>query len=170
MADGTPTTPLAQAYRAYERFEGQLSAAMDQLVATNGFADLLATSATTVMALTRLANGTVDRFVRSTRLAARQDVTQLARQLARTEDKLERLLQAVEDLQGRLDAAQQEAAQQEAMDGGALGWPEESEQPEGDRPGSRPQARVNGRVARSRPTAAARRRRPDERTEGEGPS
>ena len=99
-----PTTPLEQAYRAYERFEGQLSAAMDQLVATNGFADLLATSATTVMALTRLANGTVDRFVRSTRLAARQDVVGLARQLARTEDKLERLLQAVEELQDRLDA------------------------------------------------------------------
>lgn len=103
MAD--ETTPLGQAYSAYERLEGQLSVALEKLVATNGFADLLATSATNVMAMTRLANGAVDRVVRTTRLAARHDVTELARQLARTEAKLERLLQVVEDVQGRLDAA-----------------------------------------------------------------
>lgn len=104
MADGI--TPLGQAYRAYEQLEGQLSVALDRLVATNGFADLLATSATNVMALTRRVNGTMDLMVRSTRLAARRDVTDLARQLARTEDKLERLLQAVEGLQAQLDQAE----------------------------------------------------------------
>jgi hypothetical protein len=101
---------LTQAYQAYERLEAQLSVALDKLVATNGFADLLATSATNVMALTRLANGTVDRVVRTTRLAARHDVTELARQLARTEAKLERLLQVVESLQGQLEAADAEPA------------------------------------------------------------
>ncbi|HEX2806324.1 MAG TPA: hypothetical protein VHN80_09155 [Kineosporiaceae bacterium] len=94
---------MGQAYRAYEQLEGRLSTALDQLVSSNGFADLLASSATNAMALTRLANGTVDQAVRATRLAARTDVTNLARQLARTEDKLERLLQAVEALQARLD-------------------------------------------------------------------
>ncbi|HEY6795744.1 MAG TPA: hypothetical protein VI248_13780 [Kineosporiaceae bacterium] len=104
MAEGTTplATPLATAYRAYEQFEAQLAAALDHVVATNGFADLLATTATNVMALTRIVNGSVDRMVRSTRLAARQDVTDLARQLARTEDKLERLLQAVESVQEQL--------------------------------------------------------------------
>jgi BMFP domain-containing protein YqiC len=97
------TTPLGQAYKAYEQLEGRLSTALDQLVGSNGFADLLASSATNVMALTRVANGTVDQAVRATRLAVRKDVTDLARQLARTEDKLERLLQAVEALQARLD-------------------------------------------------------------------
>jgi hypothetical protein len=106
VADETP--PLAQAYAAYEQLEGRLSTALDKVVATNAFADLLATSATNVMAVTRLANGTVDRAVRTTRLAARTDVTDLARQLARTEEKLERLLQLVEALGDRLD--QQEAA------------------------------------------------------------
>ena len=101
MAD--EATPLGQAYRAYEQLESRLSTALDQLVGSNGFADLLASSATNAMALTRLANGTVDQAVRATRLAARTDVTNLARQLARTEDKLERLLQAVEALQSRLD-------------------------------------------------------------------
>lgn len=138
MAEGT--TPLAQAYRAYEQFEGQLSAALDQLVATNGFADLLATSATNVMALTRVVNGAVDRLVRSTRLAARQDVTDLARQLARTEDKLERLLQAVRQLQDDLDAGRGA----EAGTAGATGTA----------PSADPAA-----AARPRPTAAAARTR-----------
>jgi hypothetical protein len=98
------TTPLTQAYRAYEQLEAQLATALEQLVATDGFADLLATSATNMMAATRIANVTMDRMVRSTRLATHQDVVELARQLARTEDKLERLLQAVEELGDRVDA------------------------------------------------------------------
>jgi len=139
VADGT--TPLAQAYHAYEQLEGRLSTALDQLVATNGFADLLATSATNVMAMTRLANGSVDRIVRSTRLAARQDVTELARQLARTEDKLERLLQAVELLQERLDAVATDGADRGAVPTTAP-----------------PTATVNGRVSRARATASTARR------------
>jgi len=102
-----PTDPMASAYAAYEQLESRLSTAMDQLVATNGFAELFTTSATTVMALTRMVNGAIDRAARSTRLAARQDVTSLARQLARTEDKLERLLQAVEGIQDQLDLQEQ---------------------------------------------------------------
>jgi hypothetical protein len=102
-----PTDPMASAYAAYEQLESRLSTAMDQLVATNGFAELFTTSATTMMALTRMVNGAIDRAARSTRLAARQDVTSLARQLARTEDKLERLLQAVEGIQDQLDLQEQ---------------------------------------------------------------
>ena len=94
---------LGQVYRAYEQLEGLASSALEQLVATNGFADLMATSATNAMALTRLVNERVDQAVRATRLASRRDVVDLARQLGRTEDKLERLLQAVEKLQSRLD-------------------------------------------------------------------
>jgi len=139
VADGT--TPLAQAYRTYEQFEGQLSTALDQLVATNGFADLLATSATTVMAMTRLVNGAVDRAVRSTRLAARQDVTELARQLARTEDKLERLLELVEQLQ--------ESA-------GPVSPPTTA--PAAAASAQAPASGANGTSGRPRATAAARRR------------
>ncbi|MFZ0159863.1 MAG: hypothetical protein WAL50_12605 [Kineosporiaceae bacterium] len=102
-----PTDPMASAYAAYEQLESRLSTAMDQLVATNGFAELFTTSATTMMALSRMVNGAIDRAARSTRLAARQDVTSLARQLARTEDKLERLLQAVEGIQDQLDLQEQ---------------------------------------------------------------
>jgi BMFP domain-containing protein YqiC len=103
--DGASADPLAQAYAAYEQLEGRLSTAMDRLVATNGFAEIFTTSATNLMAIMRIVNGGVDQAVRMTRLAVRQDITGLARQLARTEDKLERLLQAVEQLEARLDAA-----------------------------------------------------------------
>jgi hypothetical protein len=96
--------PLASAYERYEQFESRLSSAMDQLVATNGFAELFTTSASVMMSLTRHVNGAIDEAVRVTRLAARQDVTSLARQLARTEDKLERMLQLVEDVSHRLEA------------------------------------------------------------------
>ena len=97
-----PTDPLAGAYAAYEQLEAKLSTAMDQLVATNGFAELFTTTATTMMAATKMANDAIDQVVRATRLAARQDVTSLAKQLARTEDKLERMLQAIEAIEDRL--------------------------------------------------------------------
>lgn len=99
-----PNDPVAQAYAAYEQLEGKLSTAMDSLVATNGFAELFTTSATNVMALVRMANGAVDQAVKVTRLAAKEDLVGLARQLARTEDKIERLLQLVESLEARLAA------------------------------------------------------------------
>ncbi len=120
MIDVTqPTDPLAGAYAAYEQFESRLSTAMDQLVATNGFAELFTTSASVVLSMTRMANGALDEAVRATRLAARQDVTALARQLGRTEDKLERLLQLVEDVSDRLEVL--EAGQQGAPGGGQNG-------------------------------------------------
>jgi hypothetical protein len=48
--------------------------------------------------------------VRNLRLAGRRDVTSLARQLARTEDKLERVLQEVERLQEQLTDAERSSA------------------------------------------------------------
>ena len=168
MAD--ETTPLGQAYKAYEQLEGRLSTALDQLVGTNGFADLLASSATNAMALTRLANGTVDQAVRATRLAARTDVTNLARQLARTEDKLERLLQAVEALQARLDeVAPAVAARGEVSSATSRGVREAASTPPqapvsgggSDSAGSNGSARksANG-TPRSRSTAASKRGAP----------
>jgi hypothetical protein len=44
--------------------------------------------------------------LRNLRLAGRADVTRLARQLHRTEDKLERLLQEVEELHAELACGQ----------------------------------------------------------------
>jgi uncharacterized protein YlxW (UPF0749 family) len=95
-------TPLTKLYALYEQAEAKAAALAEQAVASGAFAELLATTATNVMAVAGVVNAVVDRGVRATRLAARADVVGLARQLARTEDKLERLLQEVEELSARL--------------------------------------------------------------------
>jgi hypothetical protein len=59
-----------------------------------------------VMGVTQIATGAIDLVVRNLRVAGRPDVTRLARQIARTEDKLELVLQEVERLTERLEALQ----------------------------------------------------------------
>src|ERR1022692_3339018 len=95
--------PLARIYRRYVEVETRAASALESLVGSNAFGELLAMSASNAMALVRHANGGLDRGVRALRVAGRADVAELARQLARTEDKLERMLQLVEELEGRLD-------------------------------------------------------------------
>src|SRR5450432_3879295 len=94
--------PLSRIYRLYVDVEKRAASALESLVGTDAFGELLATSASNAMALARLANGGIDRGVRALRVAGRADVADLARQNARTEDKLERMLQLVEELEGRL--------------------------------------------------------------------
>jgi hypothetical protein len=86
----------------YEEAESRTAAAMEELVRGEGFGELLARVTENVMALTRISQGALDLAVRNLRLAGRADVVRLGRQLARTEDKLERVLQEVERLEGRL--------------------------------------------------------------------
>ena len=57
-----------------------------------------------VAALTRIGSDWADLVIRNVRLAGRADVTRLARQLRRNEDKLERVLQEVEGLRDELAA------------------------------------------------------------------
>lgn len=95
-------TPLTTLYSLYERAEAKAAALAEQAVASSAFAELLATTATNALAVAGTLNAVVDRGVRATRVAARADVVGLARQLARTEDKLERVLQEVEALSARL--------------------------------------------------------------------
>jgi hypothetical protein len=63
---------------------------------------LLARSAENVAAIARIGSDFADLVPRNLRLAGRADVTRIARQLDRTEDKLERLLREVEELRDEL--------------------------------------------------------------------
>ncbi len=101
MADAR--IPFAPVYRLYVEVETRAASALESVVGSNAFGELLATSASNAMALARLANGGIDRAVRVLRVAGRADITALARQAGRTEDKLERMLQLVEQLEERLD-------------------------------------------------------------------
>jgi hypothetical protein len=84
--------------RAHEEAEAQTARAFEQLVSRDSFGELLARMTENVVALTKLSSDFFDLVLRNLRIAGRQDVTRLARQLGRTEDKLELLLQEVERL------------------------------------------------------------------------
>jgi hypothetical protein len=99
MADASPTAgPDAQVRALFEQTESGTARAFEELVSKPSFGVLLARSAENVAALTRIGADFGDLVLRNLRLAGRADVTRLSRQLHRTEDKLERLLQEVEEL------------------------------------------------------------------------
>jgi hypothetical protein len=86
----------------YEESESRAARALEELVSKPSFAVLLARTAENVAAIARIGADSADLVLRNLRLAGRADVTRLARQLGRTEDKLERLLQEVEELRNEL--------------------------------------------------------------------
>jgi len=88
--------------QALEDAEKRTAGAMEQVVHSNAFGELLARSTENVMGLTRIGFDTFDLVIRNLRLAGRKDVARLGTQLGRTEDKLERVLQEVEDLRDAL--------------------------------------------------------------------
>jgi hypothetical protein len=100
--DGGAPSPEQQVRVLYEQTESQTASALEQLVSKPSFGRLMATTAENVAALSRIGSEIADLVLRNLRLAGRADVVRLARQLHRTEDKLERLLQEVETLRDEL--------------------------------------------------------------------
>ena len=100
MADGRngAQTPEEQVRALFEETETSTAKAFEELVSKPSFGRLLALSAENTAALTRMAFDGIDLVWRNLRLAGRADVVRLSRQLHRTEDKLERVLQEVEIL------------------------------------------------------------------------
>ena len=111
MADDRgSSTPAEQVARLYEQAESQAAEAGERLVGSHGFASLLGQLAENAAALTKLSNDAMDLVVRNLRLAGRRDVVRLARQLARTEDKLERVLQELEEVRDQLRVRDEQAS------------------------------------------------------------
>ena len=103
----------------YEQAESAAAKAFEEMVAKGSIGRLLAMTAENVAALTRLGSDMADLVLRNMRLAGRADITRLARQLYRTEDKLERVLQEVEELRDEL-ARERGAPSDEARDPGRV--------------------------------------------------
>jgi hypothetical protein len=99
---GAKPSPEEHARAVYEEAESSTARAFEEFVSKPSFGALLARSAENVAALTRIGSDFADLVVRNLRIAGRADVTRLARQLYRTEDKLERVLQEVEGLRDEL--------------------------------------------------------------------
>lgn len=106
MADDGRSNPSQEVRRLYEEAETRTAEAFEELVSLGSFGELLARLTENVVGATRIATDVFDLILRNLRLAGRQDVTRLARQLARTEDKLELVLQEVERLQDELGGSQ----------------------------------------------------------------
>jgi hypothetical protein len=102
-ADRDAPSPAEQVARLYEQAESEAAKASERLVGSAGFASLLGQLAENTAALTKLSGDALDLVLRNLRLAGRRDIIRLSRQLARTEDKLERVLQEVEAVRDRLE-------------------------------------------------------------------
>jgi hypothetical protein len=95
-------SPEEQVRALFEEAESGAAKAFEELVSKPSFGRLIALSAENTAALTRMAFDGVDLLWRNLRLAGRADIVRLSRQLHRTEDKLERVLQEVESLRDEL--------------------------------------------------------------------
>ncbi|HEY4829591.1 MAG TPA: hypothetical protein VIH85_22700 [Solirubrobacteraceae bacterium] len=95
-------SPEEQVRALFEEAESSAAKAFEQLVSKPSFGRLLAMSAENVAAVTRISFDAVDLLWRNLRLAGRADIVRLSRQLHRTEDKLERVLQEVEILRDEM--------------------------------------------------------------------
>jgi hypothetical protein len=108
MGEDRETTPEEQVRRLFGEAEKRSAQAMEELVHRDSFGELLARVTENVMGLTKIGFDVLDLTVRNLRIAGRADLVRLGRQLARNEDKLERVLQEVETLQeqvGGLEAS-----------------------------------------------------------------
>ena len=102
MAEDRPS-PADEARRLYEDAESRMAKAAERAVSRDSFGELLAMATENVVALTRMGFDAMDLVWSNLRLAGRRDVTRLARQLGRTEDKLELVLQEVERLRAQIE-------------------------------------------------------------------
>ena len=110
MAEDSPT-PEQEARRLHEEAEARVAKAAERVVSRDSFGELLAMATENVVALTRMSFDALDLVWSNLRLAGRRDITRLARQLGRTEDKLEQVLQEVERLREQIDASRDNGAQ-----------------------------------------------------------
>jgi hypothetical protein len=90
--------PQGDAKRLYQDAESELSDVAEDFVSRPRFANTLALAAENVAATTKIAGEAFDLALRNFRIAGRRDLVILAKQLGRTEDKLERVLQEIEAL------------------------------------------------------------------------
>ncbi|MEA2386963.1 MAG: hypothetical protein QOJ22_1137 [Thermoleophilaceae bacterium] len=78
--------------------EKRTANAVEELVQSDSFGEILARLTQNVMGVTKIGFDVLDMTVRNLRLVGRPDMIRLGQQLARNEDKLERVLQEVESL------------------------------------------------------------------------
>jgi hypothetical protein len=109
MAEQRPT-PEEEARRLYDETEARVAKAAERVVSRESFGEVLAMATENVVALTRIGFEAMDLVWSNLRLAGRRDITRLAKQIGRTEDKLEQVLQEVEALREQVDISRDNGA------------------------------------------------------------
>jgi uncharacterized membrane protein YgcG len=118
--DGAPApTPDQEVRRLYEEAESRMAKATERVVSRDSFGELLAMVTENVVALTRIGNEAMDLVLRNLRVASRQDINRLTRALGRTEDKLEQVLQEVEELRDELGSGSRNGTSRSRSGGGS---------------------------------------------------
>jgi hypothetical protein len=102
VPDDSPT-PEQEVRRLNEEAEARVAKAAERVVSRDSFGELLAMATENIVALTRMSFDGLDLVWSNLRLAGRRDITRLARQVSRTEDKLELVLQEVERLRDQVE-------------------------------------------------------------------
>src|SRR3954454_5154754 len=97
-----PPSPDQEVRRLYEEAESRVAKAAERVVSRDSFGELLAMATENVVSLPRIGHEPMDLVLRNLRVASRQDINRLTRALGRTEDKLEQVLQEVEELRDEL--------------------------------------------------------------------
>jgi hypothetical protein len=90
------------------KFESAAAEKAESAVSGRGFATVLGWAAENVLAVARIGSDVADLAIRNLRLAGRRDLARLGVQQARTEDKLEQLLQEVERLEVELRSSREQ--------------------------------------------------------------
>src|SRR3954465_11303511 len=117
--DGAPApTPDQEVRRLYEEAESRVAKAAERVVSRDSFGELLAMVTENVVSLTRIGNEAMDLVLRNLRVASRQDINRLTRALGRTEDKLEKALQEVEELRDELSSPSKSNGTSRSRSGG----------------------------------------------------
>jgi hypothetical protein len=130
--------PAAEVRRLFEEAESRTAKRFEEAVSRGSFGELLARTTENLAAITKIGTDVFDLMLRNLRLAGRQDVTRLARQLNRTEDKLELVLQEVELLDEELERAREEPRARRAHTSGTRrGRPSNGRAGGGSRRGAR---------------------------------
>jgi TolA-binding protein len=147
-AEREGSSPGEQVARLYEQAEAQAAKAGESLVGSRGFASMLGQLAENAAVLAKLGNDAMDLALHNMRIAGRRDIVRLARQLARTEDKLERVLQELEELRDQLE----QRDQREQRDGRSQPQRTGStaKAPQGNSRGGRQSARANSSSSKER--------------------
>jgi hypothetical protein len=101
-ANGDAAAQRLALRRLYEEAEANVAQAVEKLVARPSFGVFLAQVSENVLALSKIASDSADLALSNLRIAGHRDVVRLERQLGRSEDKLETLLQELESLRDEL--------------------------------------------------------------------